>query len=269
VHGSRRVAVDRRTSVVEPRLANEGRHLAGLKEGEGVRWIPAYRAYFSSGWIGDSSVERLLEAMRLAGSAVPDLPLLIEPEELVGLLAKYDILRKAMRDDGPDSGEVSLDEDEDRPVDEDARHRWMRFLQWVGVNKALRLVPLHDVDDKGHGWISTANFRRPNGHAFQSIGSATWDRWAEPARHASVKAKPGEGTRYLYEVHDIEASGVVPAAAKADIRVASALFRHLSRNWDVYARFVEARAALVEPGKVLGQRAKPIQAVAPRRARDR
>jgi hypothetical protein len=230
-------------------------------DGGDVRWVPAYRAYLGTDWIADGSVEHVLDAMRAAGSEkIPDIPLVLEPALLVERLAKYSHLADAaLEGDDQDSDEVGRDEDEEAILDTDERERWIRFLTWIGVNRVLRMVSFHDVEDRGTGWASTPGMARPDGHAFRGLSVSTWDKWSEQARSIGAKVSPGGGTRYLYEVHDIDYAGIIPAAAKADNRVATALFRHLARNWDVLGRFTNARGAQVPPGKVLGMRSKPIK----------
>src|SRR5262249_11848624 len=144
-------------------------------QGEGIRWVPAYRAYFGADWIGDASVESVLDAMRSAGSdRIPDIPLMVDPAVLVPRLAKYSSLARAVvEDDTEDSDEVGRDEDEEAIVDTDERERWVRFLSWIGVNRVLRMVSFHDVEDRGTGWTSTANMSRPDGHAFRAISAST------------------------------------------------------------------------------------------------
>lgn len=227
-------------------------------DGEQVRWLPAYRVYFGRAWTGDSSIETLVETVRDASPATaPDVPLLVAPDALSGLLTRYAHLARAADGGDDDTGEVDLAEDDDAALDTDERDRWLKFLTWIGVNRVLRLVSFHDVEDRGSGWLSTAGFKQPEGHAFRQLGK-TWTAWKEHARAGPAKPEgQPQGTWFLYGVHDLEFAGVIPLAARSDGRVATALFEHLARNWDVLARFQTARGAYVPSDRQPSMRARP------------
>jgi hypothetical protein len=221
------------------------------RDGRGERWLPAYRVYFGRAWIGDASIEDLAEALRGTSQSVsPDIPILVDPARLAGTLGRYAALARATSAD--ESDEVDLSEDEEAALETDERERWLRFLTWVGVNHVLRPVSFHDVEDRGSGWLSTAGLKQPEGHAFRAMGK-TWTSWRDHVSAGLPKTMP-QGTWYLYEVHDIEFAGVIPAAAKADPRVSTALYEHLARNWDLLSRFQTARGALVPPDRQPGMR---------------
>lgn len=220
-------------------------------DGQGERWLPAYRAYFGRSWTGDGSIEDLAEALRIANpSSSPDIPVLVDPARLAGTLGRYAALARAAAAD--DSDEVDLSEDEETALETDERERWLRFLTWVGVNRVLRPVSFHDVEDRGSGWLSTGGLKQPDGHAFRALGK-TWTSWAEHISAGLPKTSQA-GTWYLYEVHDIEFAGVIPTAAKADSRVSVALYEHLARNWDVLSRFQIGRGAFVPSDRQPGMR---------------
>lgn len=232
-------------------------------EGSEIVWRPAYKVYFGSDWVGEASIECVLDATRQHSDDVPDIPLLAGPEVFDGLLNQFQHLREAAEDSTADEDEVSLDEDEDAPPDQIERDRWLEFLMWVGVNRVLRPVHFHDVEDRGTGWLTTRDFAQPDGWAFASLPAETWDAFRQQAvRGSAEKVSATAGTPYLYRVHDLE--HVVPllkaAAADADANVARALFSHLALNWPYLERFARAEAAVVPAGSVPNMRAKPPRA---------
>ena len=70
--------------------------------------------------------------------------------------------------------EVDVDEDADQAIETNERDRWIAFLSWIGVNRALRPVHFHDVEDDATGWLTTKDLAQPNGWAFRDLGD-TWD----------------------------------------------------------------------------------------------
>ena len=222
-------------------------------DGQGERWLPAYRAYFGYAWTGDASIETLAHALRAADpDGHPDIPILVDPGRLAGSLGRYAALARAARAEADGSDEVDISEDEEVSLETDERERWLAFLTWVGVNRVLRPVSFHDVEDRGSGWLSTGGMRQPEGHAFRALGK-TWTSWRDHTEKGLAK-ETHEGTWYLYEVHDLEFSGLIPAAAKADPDVSLALYAHLARNWDVLSRFQVARGAFVPLDRQPGMR---------------
>ena len=144
-------------------------------EGEEMVWRPAYQVYLGSDWVGEDSVELLLDAARNAGADVPKIPLLAPPELFDGLLDRFRHLEEATEDPGEGEGEdededeVDLEEDEEAPTNDAERSRWLNFLCWIGVNPVLRPVHFHDVEDRGKGWLKTENLARPDGSYFREI----------------------------------------------------------------------------------------------------
>ena len=45
----------------------------------------------------------------------------------------------------------SVDEDEEQALETDELERWLVFLSWLGVNRSIRPVHFHDVEDRS-GW---------------------------------------------------------------------------------------------------------------------
>ena len=64
--------------------------------------------------------------------------------------------------------EVGLEEDEEAPPDQAERERWIDFLTWIGVNRVLRPVHFHDVEDRATGWLTTRDLGRPTAGRFGS-----------------------------------------------------------------------------------------------------
>ena len=230
-----------------------------------VEWVPAYRSYLGPGWIGGASVTLILDTLRAAGLPMNgvELPVLVEPVELQGLLDRYQGL-----DDGPPlaadaEDEVAIDEDEESPLDADERNRWLRFLTWIGVNRVLRPVHFHDAEDRGSGWLSTRGFTRPTGWAFRDLGDLWTAFQARVTERVSGLDPQRHNAWYFYRLHDIELLWWLLTAAEGDGtgHVAGALYRHLALNWLQLAPFTQAEVALVALDKSPGMRS-------PRRAYD-
>lgn len=218
-------------------------------------WVPAYRVYFGDDWIDEDSVEHLDRA--LPADSGTTFCYLAAPEAFLGLLDDYTQgAPPAVNDE--DDDEVGVDEDADEAIESSERDRWLAFLSWIGVNRSLRPVHFHDVEDDATGWTTTKELKRPNGWAFQSLG-ATWDDFAASlrsgleAQHDLTAVSP-----YLYDVHDLDQIVAIVDAAAADATstVARALFGHLVRHWPRLAPFADCQVALVERGKSPSQRAK-------------
>src|SRR5262249_37370062 len=146
-------------------------------KGDDVTWKPAYRVYFGKDWIGNDSVETIDEAIQeAAGVGRPNFNYLASPEHFVGSLDEYTLADDDETDasEAPDA-EVGLDEDTDQALETDERGRWLAFLAWIGVSRALRLVHFHDVEDTS-GWISTKGLTKPQGWAFRGLAE-TWTEY--------------------------------------------------------------------------------------------
>lgn len=228
-----------------------------------VQWLPAYRVYWGRDWVGDDSVEVVRDAVAAAGEAPPKLPFLAPPAEFIGKLAPYQHLSSAPADESGDSAEVDLEEDENAALQDDERERWLAFLSWLGVNRALRLVSFHDVEDHGAGWLSTAGLRKPEGHAFRVL-TKTWNNYAERVRKSLPAGDRSEAVPYLYEAHDLDGLTALLTSAKVDVDggVGRALFEHLSRNWPILQRRSRVAVAMVPNGRRAGGGQKPPRAAA-------
>lgn len=223
-----------------------------------TRWESAYKVYFGRDWIGDDSVEDLVETVGKKGSFV-DVAFLAPPEEFLGHLGSITDSYVGTSDDDE---EVSLDDDTDEALETDELERWIAFLSWIGVNKCLRLVHFHDVDDDSTGWTKTKDLRQPGGWAFRNLGQ-TWGRYRENltnqlGRHPRFAVSDA----YLYEVHDLDHiyTLLVAAADDSTAEAAAALFSHFVRHWNLYSPYANAQVALVEQGKWPSARKDPPRA---------
>ena len=228
----------------------------------GLSWIPAYRAYFGREWIGDDSVEALIEAAQDGGLDV-SVPILAPPEIFLGLLG--DLVHfspDAGSDEDAEGDEVGLDEDLDQPLETDERARWMAFLGWIGVNPCLRPVHFHDVEDRD-SWLTTKELAQPKGWAFEYL-SETWQAYRQ-GLVARLEEAPSAASSvpYLYECHDLEALALLIDGAERDASgtLARALFSHLTRHWETYSGFEQVQLALVAREKSPSQRSKPQRAL--------
>lgn len=228
-----------------------------------VRWLPAYRVYFGDDWVGDDSVEVIRNAIAAAGESPPPLPLLAPPAYFIDMLAPYQHLTRIEGDETGDSAEVDPEEDENAALEEDERERWLAFLSWLGVNRALRLVSFHDVEDHGAGWLSTEGLRKPEGHAFRGL-TKTWTNFVERVRKALLVPDRSDAAPYLYAVHDLDGLTSLLVSAKVDVDggVGRALFEHLSRNWPILQRRSRLVVAIVPQGRKAGGGQKPPRAAA-------
>lgn len=226
------------------------------------RWLPAYRVYFGADWIGEDSVERIAETMPEERPSL-DFAYLAPPEEFLGLLddpnAAPDVLDSVEEDD-----EVEVDEDADQAIETNESDRWIAFLSWIGVNRALRPVHFHDVEDAASGWLTTKNLAQPNGWAFQNLGD-TWESFEVALRENLAGHADLNGVvPYLYDAHDLDQIVPLVKAAEGDSSgvAARALLEHLVRHWPWYAQFADCQVALVDEGKSPRQRATPQRALA-------
>jgi Domain of unknown function (DUF3883) len=223
------------------------------------RWLPAYLVYFGADWIGDDSVEHIAEAV---GDVEPtEFAYLASQEHFLGLLDEPAASASSESDEEGD--EVELDEDADEAIETDERDRWIAFLSWIGVNRALRPVHFHDVEDDATGWLTTKDLAQPKGWAFLSLGD-TWKSFETRLRDdLKSRADAKLVVPYLYEAHDLDQIVPIVRAAAADRTgaIARTLFEHLVRHWSWYAPFADCQLALVDKEKWPGARTKPQRAL--------
>lgn len=234
------------------------------RAGGETRWEPAYKVYFGADWIGDESVELIHDALPHESEA--EFAYLAPPEDLVPLLEVRPFPENKPAAEVADD-EVGDDEDADQAIEGTARDRWIAFLSWIGVNRALRLVHFHDVEDGATGWLTTKNLEMPRGWAFRNLG-ATWATFRREIRkEVLVRPDAERVVPFLYEAHDLDQIVRIVDAAGADAqgRVAGALLRHLAAHWARYAAFADCELALVAQGKSPGQRSSPPRALAQER----
>ena len=143
-------------------LLNLSRLPVPCRTDEGERWLPAYRVYFGADWIGDQSVElrRRRRSGRRVRAARVRLPRLARAVRRTSRRTRSGPARQA-RIARPTSDEVEADEDADQAIETDEPDRWIAFLSWIGVNRALRPVHFHDVEDDATGWLTTRNLAQP------------------------------------------------------------------------------------------------------------
>ena len=221
-------------------------------------WEPAYRVYFSDEWIEDASIEHVLDAISATtGGQPPEVPMLAPPEVLVPLLEQYQHLRGAgeeLEDESDD--EVGIDEDEEQALDTTDRDRWVSFLTWLGVNRAVRPVHFADVEDRNAGWLTTKDLSKPRGWAFRDLPDDLWNGFTAQAETQLAARDLDQGTPYFYAVHDLEYIAVLLEEARKDVEcnVGRALFVHLTENWAQLQRFTSAEVAVVAEGVVPSRR---------------
>lgn len=233
------------------------------RDGE-ARWLPAYRVYFGADWIGDNSVERIEEAVPAddPASAHLNFAYLAPPERFLGMLKDLGGASSSAEDEDEDD-EVGLEEDTDQALETDERDRWIAFLSWIGVNRALRPVHFHDVEDDATGWLTTRGLDQPQGRAFRTLGS-TWTAYCGQLRRWLERRPNAQGVvPYLYEAHDLDAILPLVEAAERDAtaELGRRLIAHLARHWTWYAGFAETQVALVGYDKWPSARTKPQRAL--------
>jgi hypothetical protein len=226
-------------------------------------WEPAYRVYFGANWIGEASIEHVVRAISDAGGTSPEIPMLAPPEALIPLLERYQHLRRAADEAEDESDdEVGIDEDEEEALDTTDRDRWLSFLTWLGVNRAVRPVHFTDVEDRNSGWLTTKGLAKPRGWAFRELPAELWDPYATQVESRVGAQTSGQGTACFYAMHDLE--HITPLLSEAsrdrECRVAQALFAHFVHNWTQLQRFERLEVALVPEGLVPSMRAKPPRA---------
>ncbi len=231
-------------------------------DGSGGRtWVPAYQAYFGRAWLGEDSFEKVIDA--LPDDVRVEAPMLVPPEELVGLLASDDDEPVPETDDEDLShDEVGLDEDVDSSLETSERERWLNFLSWIGVNRSLRLIHFHDVEDHSAGWLTTKNLCQPGGWAFRELGE-TWRSYKSQLEARLTDSQKGtDVVPYLYEVHDLDHAVPLIRAAERDAsgEVSIRLFEHLVKHWGTYERLADAKLALVKKHLTPSRRQSPKRA---------
>lgn len=227
-------------------------------------WVPAYRVYFGSDWIGENSFEQVANAFNELSEDgnVLNAHFLAPPEQFLGLLDREKCEHEVSGEDTEGDGEVGLDEDVDRALEASEPERWLNFFSWIGVNRSLRLVHFHDVEDRDTGWLTTQELTQPQGWAFQELGE-TWASYrAELVSTIDALPDRDRVVPYLYELHDLDHALELVTAAEADATatVARRLFEHLVYNWKSFASMADAQVALVEKGKWPSGRSKPQRA---------
>jgi hypothetical protein len=231
-----------------------------------IRWVPAYRAYFGCDWIGEGSVERIVEIAKSRGAEnLPEIEFLAAPEALIGLLKKYDHLKTVSLPEENLTGadEVGLDEDEEASFEVDERSRWLAFFQWLGVNQSLRPVHFHDVEDRASGWLTTQKLKRPDGWIFSNLNAEAWDEYVCNVRLSIQQSeKLQNATPYFYRLHDLEYLVNFLNASSSDesATIGRALYEHLARNWGILEWFSQAVVALVPSTSTPSMRTKPARA---------
>ena len=241
-----------RTSFPLSRLPVPCRSTAG-----DLTWEPAYKVYFGADWTDDESVERIADAIGEAGR--PEFSYLAPPEVLVPLLDEG--FQDGEEEQPEDDDDVDPDESADEALEGSARERWIAFLSWIGVNRCLRPIHFHDVEDGATGWLTTRDLAQPQGWAFRDL-TETWQTFVTDVRE-SLDAHPTStsATPYFYEVHDLDQFRPIVAAAEGDAggHVARSLVTHLIRHWSRYSSLAECQVALIESSSP-GQRKKPQKA---------
>lgn len=222
------------------------------------KWMPAYRVYFGSDWIGEDSIESLALALPQEAASFS----FLAPKDVFrGLLQTVDdaIADAASSDDD----EVDVDEDTDQALESSEDERWVSFLSWLGVSRALRLVHFHDVEDAATGWLTTKNIEQPRGWAFRGLADE-WSGYASQLRERVADRPDSSKTfAYLYEAHDLDQADSVFVASEQDASgvVARALFDHLSRHWaTAFGPRANVQLALVGREKWPGSRTNPPRA---------
>ncbi|MHB9129924.1 MAG: sacsin N-terminal ATP-binding-like domain-containing protein [Armatimonadota bacterium] len=232
-----------------------------------LRWVPAYRVYFGKDWVAEQSVERIIERAQENGiSNLPSFDFLVSPDFFAGRLDRYRHLRRAVAEEPTTTDdEVELDEDDEVALDDDDRHRWMQFFRWLGVNASLRPIHFHDVEDRGQGWLTTQDLRRPTAKAFQQVPPGIWRQYLLEMRQALQEAENGQQTQtipYFYRLHILEHLELLLGIAERDdtATIGQALYEHLALNWQTLESFSRAQIARVPCGQEPTKRSKPPRA---------
>ncbi|TVS08506.1 MAG: hypothetical protein EA424_28480, partial [Planctomycetaceae bacterium] len=227
-------------------------------------WIPAYRVYFGSDWVGENSIEQVVNAVNESreDGNVLESHFLLAPEQFLGLLDTEHPKQEVSGEEASEDDEVGLDEDVDRALETSEFERWLNFFSWIGVNRSLRLIHFHDVEDRDTGWLTTKELTQPKGWAFQGLGE-TWESYRAELV-STIKEHPNRDhvVPYLYESHDLDHALQLVTTIEADAtgNVARRLFEHLVRNWGSFAPMADTQIALVDDGKWPKSRSKPQRA---------
>ena len=229
-----------------------------MDDQDGINWVPAYQVYFGRAWLGDDSFEHVIDA--LPDDAGVSAHLLAPPELFLGLLDSDE--EAPVSSVGSDDDEVDLNEDIDRSLETNERERWLNFLSWIGVNRSLRLIHFHDVEDRDSGWLTTKHLKQPKGWAFRDLGKTWGDYRAElEAKLADIPIITAK-VPYLYDVHDLDQALPLIEAVERDAsaKIASRLFEHLIKHWGTYSPLTDSKLALVDKDKWPSARSKPQRA---------
>ena len=229
-------------------------------------WAPAHQVYFGRDWVGDDSVEHIVDAMDAAGATM-DIQFLAAPQVFAAF--SESILSEGGDDESPANsadlveGEVDLDDDTDEALETSVDDRWRNFFAWLGVSRGLRLVHFHDVDDDGTGWTNTKGLGLPGGWAFAGLEEDWAHYQADLVATLSADPRWESTDHYLYQVRNLDRLEEISTVAwRHDNEVAAKFLEHLVRNWATYARHTQAEAALVGAGKAPSYRTNPPRAMA-------
>jgi len=231
-----------------------------------IEWVPAFKAYFSRSWLGDESVEVLLEGVP-NDAPIDTPPFVVDVEVLRPHLSRYRFLDSSLLEDEADSGDVLVDEadeneDEDVPLDAPEDERWRHFLAWIGVNSHLRPIGLLDVNSRGT-WTSTADLVRPEGRgALSRLSVDGWKRYqAQLLRGVRDRKLEPKYHLYLYRVYDLE---LLPDLLQTihdfpDSKLSTSLFLHLAVHWNRLSALARVQVAAPETATP-NRRGKPVRA---------
>lgn len=229
-----------------------------------LTWAPAHQVYFGRDWVGDDSIETIVDAMAAAGQ-VTQVPFLASPQvfaefsSAMGVNVEDDASPATEVD--PDEGEVDLEDDTDEALETIVDDRWRNFFAWLGVSRGLRLVHFHDVDDTGTGWTNTKGLGLPGGWAFSGLDQVWTKYQADLVGSLPSDPRWESSDHYLYQVHNLDRlDEIAEVALLKDNDVAEKLLDHLVRNWRIYARHTQAELALVGAGKWPSSRTAPPRA---------
>ncbi|MDP3984781.1 MAG: DUF3883 domain-containing protein, partial [Acidimicrobiia bacterium] len=242
-------------------LFNLSRLPLPCRDNDGVSWVPAYRVYFGKDWIGDESVEDLFTA---AGPLEANY--LLAPSEFLGRLPGFGAEDRddVTADDVSNvDDEVDIDEDTDRAVEGTEQERWISFLEWIGVNRAIRPIHFHDVEDRDAGWLTTKELAQPKGWAFKGL-EETWGGYRRVLTEWIANTDAGGVIPYVYRAHDLDQIVPVLEAARRDAtgETAKRFFTHLAQHWDLLDDFAHVELALVESRFQPSMRTRPVRAKA-------
>lgn len=236
------------------------------RDGE-LAWLPAYQVYFGREWLGGDSAEELFEMLPLE-HPMRERHYMLGPTVLAPHLGRYSFLSDVAIDDeqeqAPDTrtDEADEDEDEDAPMDAPEHERWMHFLEWLGVNRHLRPIPLLDAADEG-SWTNTADLTRPTGGgALSRLSEDGWGEFKQSVLDVVGRRNIQTDYRYyLYRAYDLEAlpDMLHEIRSSPGSFLAEQLFRHLAAHWSQLSAISELEVATPQTGAPY-QRSKPARA---------